>query len=302
MPTIRSFWLRTGDGVRLRAGHWPAAAPADPTGTVLLFTGRTEYLEKYVQVAADLNAAGFDVLSVDWRGQGLSDRLQENPCPGHITDFADYQRDVVELLVAAKELHLPQPWHLLAHSMGGAIGLAALEAGLPVRSAVFSAPMWGINLRNIPPAIVLALTGILSRLGYGGSPAPLSGGQNSFIVNSPFLNNLLTSDGPLWGRIVAETASWPEIALGGATNDWLHAALRECRRLALLPPPDLPVLVGLGSAERIVSPRAIRDRTDAWPGARLLELPDSRHEPMMERAPIRSIFLDSMTTHFTTYG
>ncbi len=298
IPHVRCFWLRTEDGLRLRAGLWRAERPL---GTVLLFTGRTEYLEKYVQVADDLNAAGYDVLAVDWRGQGLSDRLLADPRPGHIADFADYQRDVVEMVIAAQELNLPQPWHMLAHSMGGTIGLAALMGGLPVQSAAFSAPMLGIDMRGLPESAALALAWLLIRLGRGERPAPGAGGNDSFVLTAPCLGNLLTGDGPRWGRLVAENASWPEIALGGATNLWVRAALLECRRLADLPSPELPALIGLGSAERVVSSAAIRARVANWPGARLLNLPDSRHEPMMERDPIRDAFLQAAITHFRNH-
>ncbi|MCJ1899559.1 MULTISPECIES: alpha/beta hydrolase [Paracoccus] len=295
LPLARAFWLRAEDGVRLRAAHWAAGGAS---GTVLLFPGRTEYLEKYAEVAADLNAAGLDVLALDWRGQGMSDRLQDNVRPGHIGDFADYQRDVVELVVAAQELDLPRPRHLLAHSMGGTIGLAALDSGLPVQSAAFSAPMWGINLRGVPEALALAFATTLGRLGRGGHPAPRTGGENSFVLMDPFHDNLLTHDGRRWGRLVAEAAAWPDISVGGASNDWLRAALLECRRLAALPPPALPALIALGDRERVVSPQAIRSRAAAWPGARLLDLADCRHEPMMERDPVRSRFLDAAIAHF----
>lgn len=303
VPTVRSFWLRAEDGVRLRAGYWAAGdTGSDRAGSVLLFTGRTEYLEKYDRIAADLNAAGYDVLAIDWRGQGLSDRLQANPRPGHVEHFSDYQRDVVELIVAAQELDLPRPWHMLAHSMGGAIGLAALEGGLPVASAAFTSPMWGINFRGLPVPAVLALTGLMVRLGRGGRPAPASGGDNPFVLLDPFVKNLLTKDGPRWGRIVAEAASWPEIALGGATNNWVRQAVLECRRMESVPAPDLPALIALAGRERIVSVPAIRRRAAAWPGAELLELPDSLHEPMMERDPIRSAFLQAAVTLFNLHS
>lgn len=295
LPLARAFWLRAEDGVRLRAAHWAAGGAS---GTVLLFPGRTEYLEKYAAVAADLNAAGLDVLSMDWRGQGMSDRLQDNSRPGHIGAFSDYQRDVVELVVAAQELDLPQPWHLLAHSMGGAIGLAALDGGLPVASVVFSSPMWGINLRGIPEPAALALATLLSRLGRGGHPAPRTGGEESFVLLDPFHDNLLTHDGQRWGRLVAEAAAWRDISVGGASNDWLREAILECRRLATLPPPGLPALIALGDGERIVSPQAIRSRAAAWPSARLLELAQCRHEPMIERDPVRDLFLQAALAHF----
>ncbi|RCW84788.1 alpha/beta fold hydrolase [Paracoccus lutimaris] len=299
LPRVSCFWLRTEDGLRLRAGLWRADRSV---GTVLLFTGRTEYLEKYGQVAEELNAAGYDVLALDWRGQGLSDRLLADPRPGHIADFADYQRDVVEMVICAQELDLPRPWHMLAHSMGGTIGLAALLGGLPVESAAFSAPMLGIDMRGLPESLALGLAATLIRLGRGTQPAPGSGGNNSYVLTAACLDNLLTGDGARWGRIVAETAIWPEIALGGATNDWVRAALLECRRLAALPSPDIPALIAVGSRERVVSAAMIRARAANWPGARLLELPESRHEPMMERDAIRNAFMQAAIAHFDSHG
>ncbi|WP_199257970.1 alpha/beta fold hydrolase [Paracoccus binzhouensis] len=296
LPTARAFWLRADDGVRLRVAHWPAGGAE---GTVLLFPGRTEYVEKYAETAAELNAAGLEVLAIDWRGQGLSDRLQADLRPGHVGSFADYQRDVVELVVAAQELDLPRPWHLLAHSMGGAIGLAALEAGLPVDSAAFSAPMWGIALRGLPEWLVLGLVTILCRLGRSGRPAPRSGGEESFVLLDPFRDNLLTHDGRRWGRLVAEAAAWRDISVGGASNGWLREAILECRRMAALPSPALPALIALGDGERIVSAPAIRARAVGWPGATLLELAECRHEPMMERDPVRARFLEAVLAHFS---
>ena len=298
IPLARAFWLRAEDGVRLRAAHWAAGGAR---GTVLLFPGRTEYLEKYGDIAADLNSAGYDVLSIDWRGQGMSDRLQQDARPGHVGAFSHYQRDVVELLVAAQDMALPRPWHLLAHSMGGAIGLAALEGGLPVESVVFSSPMWGVHLGRVPEPAALAIATLAGRLGLGGKPAPGAGGEDSFVLTDAFLGNLLTHDGTRWGRLVAEAAAWPDIAVGGASNTWLREALLECRRLAAIPSPDQPALIALGGQEAVVSPTAIRARAGNGPGATLLELPDCRHEPMIERDPVRSHFIEAMLAHFDRF-
>ena len=40
--TGAAYWATTSDGVRVRLGVWPKA---DARGTVLLFPGRTEYIE-----------------------------------------------------------------------------------------------------------------------------------------------------------------------------------------------------------------------------------------------------------------
>ncbi|ODT60164.1 MULTISPECIES: alpha/beta hydrolase [Paracoccus] len=292
----RAFWARADDGVRLRVAHWSADGGR---GSVLLFPGRTEYIEKYAPVAHRLMAEGYDVLCIDWRGQGLSDRLQPNPRPGHIREFSDYQRDVVEMLVAARDLDLPRPWHLLAHSMGGCIGLAALEGGLPVQSAVFSAPMWGINLRRVQQGLAIGIAYLAGRVGRGGFTAPGSGGAaTTYPLDESFNANLLTCNGDEWARLVREAVAWPDLTIGGATFDWVSRALNECARLSRIPSPEVPMLVSLGSEERVVSPQAIRDRAARWPQSELLEIPGARHEILMETDPLRERFYEAMLARF----
>ncbi len=55
-----AHWAVTSDGKRIRVAHWPLTGAK---GTVLIFTGRTEYIEKYAHIAADLHAAGYAVAS-----------------------------------------------------------------------------------------------------------------------------------------------------------------------------------------------------------------------------------------------
>ena len=141
----RAVWLTARDGVRIRAALWNAGGPK---GTVFLLPGRTEYVEKYGRSARDLAAAGYATLSLDWRGQGLSDRALPDRMVGHVTDFAEYQADLDALLAFADTQTLPRPYYLLPHSMGGCIGLRALMRGLPFQAAAFSAPMWGILMAD----------------------------------------------------------------------------------------------------------------------------------------------------------
>ena len=167
-PGASAWWATAPDGVRLRLALL-APPPPEARGTVLLFPGRTEYVEKYGPAAAELQARGFACLSIDWRGQGLADRPLDDPATGHVRRFSDYQTDVAEMLRLAGAQELPRPWYLLAHSMGGGIGLRALHAGLPVAAAAFTGPMWGIAL---PPAfrpIAQLLAALSHSTGFGHS-------------------------------------------------------------------------------------------------------------------------------------
>lgn len=292
-----AFWVTADDGVRLRIALWRSDSDR-PAGSVLLFPGRTEYVEKYAPVAQRLNAEGYDVLAIDWRGQGMSARLQGDPRPGHVGAFSDYQRDVVEMVVAATELDLPRPWHLLGHSMGGCIGLAALHGELPVATAVFSAPMWGINLRQMPHGLALGMAYLAGRLGHGGRAAPGSGACGTYMLDEAFSANLLTPDAEEWCRMLREAAAWPDLTIGGASYHWVSQALNECTRLAGLGSPTLPMTVSLGSEEKIVSVAAIRSRVSRWPGARLLEIEAARHEVMMDAPTRREQFFEAMLERF----
>ena len=118
-PDGQAFWIHTRDKRRCRLGLWRAATPK---GTIIIFPGRTEYIEKYASIAADFVARDYNTVTIDWRGQGLADRALPDRLKGHVADFAEYQRDHAALIEAMTALALPKPWTLLAHSMGGCIG------------------------------------------------------------------------------------------------------------------------------------------------------------------------------------
>jgi lysophospholipase len=120
-----AFWLRTQDGLRLRAAVWGGGT----RGTAVVFPGRTEFIEKYGRVVGRLRAFGLSVAVIDWRGQGLSARNPAAPHLGHVEDFRHYQHDVAALLAHPEVERLPGPRHLVAHSMGGCIGLRTLLEG-----------------------------------------------------------------------------------------------------------------------------------------------------------------------------
>lgn len=287
-------WLSTPDGLRIRVGHWPCA---DAEGTVLIFPGRTEYIEKYGRTAAELAKRGFASVAIDWRGQGIADRLLENRAVGHVGSFQDYQLDVAALMDHVRRLGLPEPYHLLGHSMGGCIGLRALTNGLPVHTAAFSAPMWGILMAPALRPIAWGLSSVSKPLGFGGVFAP---GQQAetYVLRAEAADNTLTSDPENFEILQQQLKAHPDLALGGPSLHWLNEALREMRALSLLPSPNLPCITFLGSEESIVDPTRIHDRMGRWPGGELVVLDQGRHEVMMESDAIRMRVFDGAAELF----
>jgi lysophospholipase len=84
--------LKTPDGVSLRFARW--APPPGRKGTVCLFQGRSDFIEKYFETVRDLRARGFAVATLDWRGQGMSDRALPDRRKSYVRSFSEYQIDL----------------------------------------------------------------------------------------------------------------------------------------------------------------------------------------------------------------
>lgn len=290
---VRAYWLQAADGVRLRAALWPNG----DKGTIIVLNGRTECVEKYGRTARDFGAEGFAMASIDWRGQGLSDRLTKDRQLGYVGTMADYQLDVAALLDLVKAEALPQPYFLIGHSLGGGVGLRALMQGLPVRAAFFSAPMWGILFSPIMRPVAWVVSGLARATGLGALYAP-STSSETYILRNTFAENDLTHDADNYAYMQNQVQQYPALGLGGPSLRWLNEALLETRDMTRQSPPDVPALIGLGADESIVNPQAIRSYAQKWPKGKLLELPGAKHELLMETPAIREDLIAHISAFF----
>ncbi|WP_301458612.1 alpha/beta fold hydrolase [Pseudorhodobacter sp.] len=279
--------------------HWPSQDQAAEKGSILLFPGRTEYIEKYGRIAAAFAARGHATVVIDWRGQGLTERPRLDRMVGYVKEFYSYQKDLAAVLAKLDELGLPKPSYLVSHSMGGCIALRSLLNGLQIKAAAFSAPMWGIQFAPGlgPIARLIAVVG--AHLGMGLRYAPGTGPQ-TYVNATGFAGNMLTRDPETFGWLQSQAVSKPELTLGGPSLQWLNAALCECHALRTLAAPPLPAICFLGESERIVDPAAIHARMAHWSSATLTMVPEAEHEIMMEIPATRNRFLDATTALFAT--
>jgi len=283
--------VTASDGVRLRFARWPAEGGGTGKGTVAIFGGRAEFIEKYFEVVRELRSRGFAVAMLDWRGQGGSQRLLGNPLKGHVTRFSDYCRDIEAF---AREVLLPDcppPHFALGHSMGGTILLASvLEGQRWFDRMVLSAPMLGLDavpLQGVmrPLATVLAHVGFARAFVPGGGSRPLS--------RMRFEGNPLTSDRARFERTLTLARTFPELDLGAPTLGWLAGAFAT---MAELTHPDTisrirqPLLIIAAGGERLVSNTAIERFSARLIAGAHVVVPASRHELLMERDIFRAQF------------
>lgn len=280
---------RAVDGVDLRVARWsPAGAPR---GTLAIFGGRAEFIEKYFETIGEALARGFVVVAMDWRGQGLSARQLAHPAKGHIDDFSLFERDIDALAQQALEPFCPRPWFGLAHSMGGAILLMQAHGGRsPFARIVATAPMIDIHGLRMPRAARL-LAETLDGLGLGGAFIP--GGKPLSIMAKPFRNNPLTADPRRYARNAALVAADAMLALGDPTVSWAHAAFRLIDAFADPEYPrriQTPALIFSAGADRVVETRAVERFASRLKAGKLIPIPFCEHEILQERDAIRSQF------------
>ncbi len=288
-----AVWLAACDGVQSRLGLWPKG----DKGTVLLLPGRTEHIEKYGRAAADLGKRGYATAVIDFRGQGLAARSHGDRMLGHVAHFDEYQRDLDAMLAAVRALGLPEPFYMLAHSMGGCIGLRALMRGFPVKAVAFSAPMWGINLAPWIKPFAGAVGAMIGPFRQTHRYAPGTDSR-AYLLTAPPQGNVLTTDHSVWDYMRRQVATHPDLALGGPSLGWVHAALQECGALSNLSAPDTPCITALGTAEKVVATLPVHLRMAGWKTGRLDLYAGAQHEIMMETPSHRARFFDSAATLF----
>ncbi len=281
--------LKTPDGVTLRTARW--APPPGRKGTVCIFHGRTEFIEKYFEMVRDLRARGFAVATLDWRGQGLSDRALSDPRKGHIENFSQYDTDLAAFI---KEIVLPDcppPFFALAHSTGTAVLLRAAARGERwFDRMVFSAPL--IRLAQVPfGAISVALGRTLRFLGLGSMYIP--GGNSTVLASQPFVGNLFTSDPVRYARTAAVLEAEPALGLGAPTVAWADAAFRTMAEFAK---PGYaggirqPILIVAAGRDRVTSTPAIEEFAIHLRAGSHLIIAGAQHEILMEQDAFRQQF------------
>jgi lysophospholipase len=296
MATFSFDFISASDGRRLRTGVF---VPEKPRGrTCVLLNGQSEFIEKYLEVIVELNARGFAVATLDWRGQGGSSRALGEPLKSHVGDFAEYDDDLLSFMDQVVGKLTNTPPLVLAHSMGGHIALRALHdrPGL-FSAAVLAAPMVGIVTRGYPPALVRGITALHASLGKERSFAWGMAERDPFKVD--FTRQLCTSDEARFARTQKMLREHPELRLAGPTWGWIEAAYRSMKQQnapGYAASIKAPVLTFGAGQDRIVNVAAVRHFAQHLPNGRYVEIASSEHEILMEKDSIRTQFWSAFDT------
>ena len=281
--------IRTPDGVELRFARWDS--PVDSKGTVCVFTGRGEFIEKYFETVRDLRQRGFTVAMMDWRGQGHSSRQLPDPRKGYVGSFSDFEIDVETFMQQVVLPDCPPPYFALAHSMGGAVMLRVAHSGKRwFERMVLAAPM--IDLPHARASLLLRILMRTLRLaGFGRSYVP---GSNVDLARaSGFAGNPLTSDPARYARNASIFEQDPAVGIGSPTVAWLDAAFETMVEFRAADYPAQiaqPILMVAAGGDTIVSGAAIKRFAARLPAGSHLVIEGARHEILQEQDCYRAQF------------
>ena len=286
---VVSGTIKTPDGVELRFARW--APPAGRKGTVCVFTGRSEQIEKYFETVRDLRDRGFAVAMIDWRGQGHSSRRLRDPRKGYVRDFSDFEIDVEAFVQQVVLPDCPPPFFALAHSMGGTVLLRVAHAGKRwFDRMVLSAPMIDLPGRTTSFP-VRALLKTMRLLGQGGRYVP--GGSDRLTGLDPFINNPVTSDPVRYARNAAILEEDPTLGLASPTVAWADTAFRAMHTFKGKNYPSQirqPILMLAASSDTVVSIAAIEEFAYHLRAGSHLVIAGAKHEILQEQDRYRSQF------------
>jgi lysophospholipase len=284
-------YIEVRKGLRLRFASWQSVL-RERRGTVCIFPGRAEFIEKYFEVVGELRRRGFAVAVLDWRGQGGSSRLTRNPLKGHVNDFAEYEEDLSHFMRAVVLPDCPAPYFALGHSMSAMVLLrAATKRGCWFTRMVLTAPM--VRIVDLPMShrICGQLADGLTMFGFGKSAVP--GDKAKYRQDQAFEGNPLTSDRERFTRNLSVLQAAPELAVEVPTIGWLKAALDAIERVGsgpFAPRIRVPVLMLAASDDQIVASKAIEELAIRLRAGSQIVLRGSRLEIMQESDIIRELF------------
>ena len=278
------FMSQSG-GHTIRYAYLPAIGV--PHGTIVIQGGLSEFAEKYFHNMRVLQTWGYDSWSMDWRGQGKSDRYTDDVPPRLV--FQGYANDAADLIQFTETLvnrRSDGPLVLIAHSMGGQISIEVLHMRPDLFDrAVLSTPMFGINTGSAPLWFVKMFA---STMTFFGQERKYVFGYGPWSPDTPYdLTMSKTSHHPV--RYIMGQ-DWyvrdPELIAGSLTWGWLNNAFESQNRTysqSYMSKITTPLLIAsVGNDDYVISELHAPACKNWLPDCALYEVPEAKHELFQE--------------------
>ncbi|MGL5660230.1 MAG: alpha/beta fold hydrolase [Aeromonas sp.] len=307
--TLPDFWrqhavegeFKGKDGVTIR---YAALRQAKVDRAIVIVNGRVESYLKYQELAWDLWHQGYSLYLIDHRGQGMSERMLDDPQKGYVDQFDDYVLDLKQFHDQIIMADQPTKLFLLAHSMGGAISARYLERWPhDIKAAVLSSPMLGINLGSLPKWLAKGLASTIDTVGGSLGATPYGPGMGPYQDRS-FTDNELTHSQARYQAFRQIYEQHPHIQLGGPTAHWIYQGIVGAEAaIADAGAITTPLLVLQAGNDSVVD-NAAQDRfctLAKCEGGKPLQIAGAWHELFIESDDKRQQALGAITEFFSRF-
>lgn len=211
----------------------------NPKGTILYLPGRSCFLERSFEIRQRFCDLGYDVWSLDYRGQGKSGRILPNSQKVHIDTFDRYMDDLDAFM---KEVVKPcDKVVVVGSSMGGEIGVLYAQAHPQnVKSLFLIAPLLDVYTPPIPRFLAPSFMSLACCIGI----------EEKYVIGH---GDYTPSD---------PKKSWPlELVTGGVTYGWTKAMFQGVD--SIFKPENLsklkmPIQIIMGRKDTVIRPDGIK--------------------------------------------
>jgi len=285
---LSHFFYRLGGGSQ----HVRSFLKTKNKKLLIISPGRGESSLKYAEVCQELKSAGFDIVVVDHRGQGFSERFASVGNFGHIENFSDYASDLQSIADHFKErkVELGSKYEktlVLAHSMGSSAALLSqIKNSEFCDGMILASPMVRVLVGPVPSPIakiilnLIRLTFMRHRCVKGAAKR-----ETSLI----FEENILTQCEQRFSHFRKLEKRHPQIKCGPPTFLWLGEAVGLTRSLFKEASKlEVPILVMQAQNDQLVCNKAQDKLMLRLKNGRMIRLKESRHEILQERSSIRN--------------
>lgn len=229
-------------------------------GTVFVVHGYFDHVGLYAPLIGHLLSKGYSVVAFDLPGHGLSTGE-----PASIASFSHYDK-ALENCVRLCQQHLPQPWHVIGQSTGGAAVMSYImrERKHSFDKVILLAPL------------VRPMRWRLGKVAHMGMSRFRDQMTRKFKPNShdPAFMDFVENQDPLQSRFLK--------------MEWIRALKQWLKWFLGLPPSAVALLVIQGDGDTTVDWRYnLKIIREKFPGARLVQVKQAKHHLVGEAEAIR---------------
>lgn len=283
-------------GVNLRTGMVDAHKAK---GTVVVVPGFTATIEMTMREIVKINAAGYRVASIEYRGQGESWRPLTNPEKGYVES---YEQLGAELAGFAKQVQIKdKPLFFYSISKGAHITMRmATEQDLDVSAYALIVPMIKINTGSLNYEMAPIFSAAFSKLGLGAMYAPGQTNRfgNGFELGKPIPCNANPDTAQTQDALFAQREL---LRTSGVTMKWLYettSSTEHLLRTESIAKITQPVMMVTAGIDALVDTNAAQKFCGSLTQCELTHIEQARHCITREDFNLYDGIIDQAIAHF----